>query len=64
MNKTDNYLDKHRMSKLLQDIGFSDISIKSYNTSSINGFNKYILDIKEDGTPYKGVSSLYIEAVK
>jgi len=52
------------MSKLLQDIGFSDISIKSYNTSSINGFNKYILDIKEDGTPYKGVSSLYIEAVK
>mgnify|MGYP000064096884 CR=1 FL=1 len=56
--------DSYSMSKLLQDIGFSDISIKSYNTSSINGFNKYILDIKEDGTPYKGVSSLYIEAVK
>jgi len=56
--------DRYSMTKILQDIGFNHISIKSYNTSDIDGFNDYILDIKKNGTPYKGVQSLYIEARK
>ena len=56
--------DRYSLSKTLRDIGFKKISIKSYNESGIDNFNDYVLDIKKDGTPYKGVSSLYIEAIK
>jgi predicted SAM-dependent methyltransferase len=56
--------DRYSLSKKLKDLGFKKISIKSYNESDIDNFNDYVLDIKKDGTPYKGVSSLYIEAVK
>ena len=52
------------MRNLLEDIGFNDVSIKSFDTSNINNFNDYLLDMKEDGTPYKGVSSLYVEVYK
>ena len=56
--------DKYSLYKILNKLGFKNIEIKSFDTSSIIGFNDYLLDIKEDGTPYKGVSSIYIEATK
>lgn len=56
--------DKYSLSKLLEDCGFRDILIQNYNISKIPEFNKYLLDIKSDGSPYKGASSLYVEAIK
>lgn len=56
--------DRYSMTKLLNSLNFKNISVKSYNDSNIKNFNSYILDIKRDGSPYKGVSSLYIEATK
>lgn len=56
--------DSYSLKKLLAIVGFKDISILAYNESNIPNFNNYLLDIKEDGTPYKGISSLYIEARK
>ncbi len=56
--------DKYSLTKLLCDMNFIDIEIKDYNKSRIADFNQYFLDIKKDGTSYKGDSSLYIEAIK
>lgn len=56
--------DKYSLTKILKELGFKNIEIKTYNTSNIENFNDYMLDIKNDGTPYKGVSSIYIEARK
>lgn len=56
--------DRYSMTKLLQTGGFKEVNVKQFNTSGIENFNIYMLDIKSDGTPYKGESSLYIEAIK
>ena len=56
--------DRYSLKNILEELGFKNILIKSYNTSAINGFNDFYLDIQKDGTPYKGVSSIYIEATK
>ena len=56
--------DKYSLKKLLTEVGFKDAKAIKYNESTIPGFNDYLLDIQEDGSPYKGVSSLYMEAVK
>lgn len=56
--------DSYSLKKLLDIVGFRNISIYTYNESNIPNFNSYLLDIKENGTPYKGISSLYIEARK
>jgi len=56
--------DSYSLKKLLDIVGFKDISIVAYNESNIPNFNSYLLDIKENGTPYKGISSLYVEARK
>jgi predicted SAM-dependent methyltransferase len=56
--------DRYSLTKLLKNSGFKDIKITSYNKSLIPHFNRYLLDINEDGTPYKGCSSLYIECKK
>jgi len=56
--------DKFSISLALKDAGFNDISMEQFNTSRISDFQSYLLDINPDGTPYKGVSSLYAEAVK
>jgi hypothetical protein len=56
--------DRYSLTKLLKNSGFKDIKITSYNKSLIPHFNRYLLDINEDGTPYKGYSSLYIECKK
>ncbi len=54
--------DKYSMGKMLENAGFGNIKIESFDTSSIDTFNGYLLDVKNNGSPYKGVSSLYIEA--
>lgn len=56
--------DKFSMTKMLSEVGFNEILMEQYNTSRISNFNSYLLDINSDGTPYKGISSLYAEAVK
>ena len=56
--------DKYSLSKLLGVVGFKNITIREYNTSQIKNFNNYNLDSNNDGTPYKGVHSLYMEAIK
>lgn len=56
--------DKYSLKKMFENLGFRDIHIRKFNESNILYFNNYLLDIKEDGTPYKGISSLYIEAIK
>lgn len=56
--------DKYSLRIKLESCGFRDIKILSYNHSQIPNFNSYLLDINEDGTPRKGVSSLYMEATK
>ena len=56
--------DKYSLGRAFKALGFKDIIIKSFNESDILNFNNYELDIKKDGTPYKGDSSLYIEARK
>lgn len=56
--------DRHSMTNLLEGEGFSNVLLQQFNVSQIEFFNTYMLDIKADGTPYKGNSSLYIEAVK
>lgn len=56
--------DSYSMKKLLNIMGLKNIKTMKYNESSIPDFNSYLLDIKENGLPYKGISSLYIEATK
>ncbi|WP_233707863.1 class I SAM-dependent methyltransferase [Helicobacter cinaedi] len=54
--------DKFSLARLLTQAGFSDIQIMRCNHSQIPNFNAYLLDINADGSAYKGISSLYIEA--
>ena len=56
--------DRYSLVTKLSNIGFRNILVKKYNESGIDNFNSYFLDIKEDGAPYKGISSLYVEAQK
>ena len=53
--------DKYQLADILNAVGFSEVNFKEYNTSELSNFNSYLLDINEDGSPYKGVSSLYCE---
>lgn len=56
--------DEYSLKILLEEYNFKNISRKSFNESDIPNFNSYFLDINKDNTPYKGISSLYIEAKK
>lgn len=56
--------DRFSMNRLLSNAGFIEIKVHQFNTSGIPNFNTYGLDMFPDGTPYKGNSSIYIEAVK
>lgn len=55
--------DRINLSVLLESVGFRDITIEKYNTSSIPDWNIYCLDLDETGMEYKP-GSLYIEAKK
>lgn len=54
--------DSFSLKRLLAQAGFIDIQEMSYNHSQIPDFNTYLLDINTDGSAYKGISSLYMEA--
>jgi len=56
--------DRFSLSLLMKENEFTDVRFLEFNNSGIPEFNKYLLDINEDGTPYKGFSSLYCEAKK
>ena len=56
--------DKYQLTDFSNKVGFSEINFKKYNISEIPNFNSYLLDINEDDSPYKGVSSLYCECKK
>lgn len=49
---------------LQKEAGFHDIGRMGFDTSALGGFSAYLLDVNEDGSPYKGVSSLYMECGK
>ncbi|WP_258865524.1 hypothetical protein [Helicobacter sp. MIT 99-5507] len=56
--------DRISLKNILESCGFRDIKIMSFNKSQIINFNSYLLDINSDGSPYKGISSIYIECKK
>jgi predicted SAM-dependent methyltransferase len=56
--------DFYELEMLLLKIGFSQMKKMAFNLSTIPDFNSFLLDINPDGTPYKGMSSLYVEAIK
>ena len=55
--------DKYSLKNLLNDNGYKNIEFFDHKTSKIPGFNSYYLDTEQDGTPYKGCSSIYCEAI-
>ena len=56
--------DKYSLSEKISKNGFINIRFFSHNESQIPKFSDYHLDTNVDGNPYKGVSSLYSEAIK
>ena len=56
--------DRISLKKTLESCDFRDIKIMSFDKSQIANFNSYLLDINSDGSPYKGISSIYIECKK
>jgi predicted SAM-dependent methyltransferase len=56
--------DRYSLAEKLKEVGFKDIKIMDPHKSNIPNFSSYHLDTNKDGTPYKGVSSLYLEAIK
>lgn len=54
--------DRHNLSCLLQNCGFSSVRVCSFMTSSIPGWQEMNLEIDESGHEYKP-GSLYIECV-
>lgn len=56
--------DFHTLSRALDQAGFVQIERVTSSTSSIPGFPFYPLDVNEDGSPRKGIESMYIEALK
>jgi len=55
--------DGINLAALLSDVGFRNITVCSYDTSSVPGWNELGLDATADGTEYRP-GSLYVEAVK
>jgi predicted SAM-dependent methyltransferase len=56
--------DRFSLTQMLKEAGFSEVKTETYNSSRIKDFMNYHLDNNEDGTSYKGVHSIYIEAAK
>jgi predicted SAM-dependent methyltransferase len=56
--------DNYSLHQKIIKNGFIDVKFFSHNDSQIPKFSEYNLDTNVDGTPYKGVSSLYCEAIK
>jgi len=56
--------DFYTLSQKLAEAGFRDIKRVGFDTSMVSDFPLVPLDMNPDGTPRKGQSSLYVEAVK
>ena len=56
--------DFHSVKELLLQVGFSDVCRLSAATSRIPDFPIDALDLNPDGTPRKGIESIFMEAVK
>lgn len=56
--------DFYSLSKLLEQVGFGEIKKMTFNTSSIQDFPLFPLDVTQEGMPRKGSESMYIEAIK
>lgn len=56
--------DKYSLGEKLNKAGFLQVEFMKHDESRIPSFSSYHLDTNEDGTPYKGCSSIYCEAVK
>lgn len=52
--------DRISLRHILESCDFRDIKMMSFDESQIPNFNTYLLDINSDGSPYKGISSIYI----
>ena len=55
--------DKINLKTILVNLGYKEVHIQEYNTSLVENWNKYGLDIDQNGNQYKP-NSLYVEAVK
>jgi hypothetical protein len=56
--------DFYSIDKLLKQAGFINVQRVTANTSNIPDFPFYPLDVHMDGSPRKGLESMYIEAMK
>jgi SAM-dependent methyltransferase len=56
--------DFHTVATLLRQAGFVDVRRVTATSSAIDGFPFFPLDIHRDGSPRKGLESMYIEAAK
>lgn len=56
--------DFYTLERMLTRIGFTAVQRLTADTTKIDAFPLFPLDIKEDGTPRKGSESMYIEATK
>ena len=56
--------DRTTLRNILESCDFREIKMMSVDKSQIPNFNTYLLDINSDGSPYKGISSIYIECRK
>lgn len=56
--------DFYTVQQVLLQIGFVDVKRMTANSSGIDNFPFYPLDIDNDGLPRKGIESMYIEAMK
>ena len=55
--------DRFSLKNILQELGFDDIKVRSYEESDIHDWHKYKLDINDNGEQYLK-NSLYLEAKK
>ncbi len=55
--------DRVNLPNLLRSLGYRDVRVERYDTSSIPGWNRFGLDRNEGGGEYKP-ESLYVEAFK
>ena len=56
--------DFYQLKKVLRATGFVDVQRRDANTSAVQDFPFYPLDLDEDGRPRKGAESMYVEARK
>lgn len=55
--------DSYGLKKLMEDAGFKDVKVMSYNQSDIPKWEKWQLEVNRDGSEYKP-NCLYMEGVK